>query len=95
MSLGYLHWLRDLDDLREPLKTVVEREYERRFRPPPPPPVRYLPLQPPHPEVFRDVVRAGFRAVALRNHPEHGEDTQVMQRVNEVRDGARKHGLMA
>jgi hypothetical protein len=76
LPLSYLGWLRDLDDFREPLRSVVDHEWARRFPPPPPPPrTGPLTLRPPHPDVLRDVVRAGLRALA-RQHLRTWEGTR-------------------
>jgi hypothetical protein len=90
---SYLGWLRDLDDLREPLRTAIEREHERRLRPPPPPPPPSQ-LRPPDPDLFRNVIREGYRAMAMKSHPDRGGDVRTMQKLNGLRDWCERQGLL-
>ena len=42
------------------------------------------------PGMLADLIDAGFRAMALKTHPDHGGNTQKMQELNAVRDKLRK-----
>lgn len=117
---GYLKWLRELDDLREPLRWHVEREYRYRFEGGPDPgdeeppkqkkkqqqsygsgfqydffggggsaksapdPADGLGLSAAEHEIYADVVKAGYRALAIKWHPDSGGDTEKMKQLNLV-----------
>ena len=78
----YLEWLVGLGDLREPLRSEVEREYRWRTG-----------VDAIEPSSVRDaateIVSAGYRVMATRCHPDHGGDTRAMQAVNNARDWLR------
>jgi hypothetical protein len=78
----YFAWLESLPTLREPLKSAVLREHERRFRAPAAPPASL----PPHlRELAVRVVSAGYRRLAGELHPDHaGGDGAAMQDLNRV-----------
>lgn len=94
VPLAYLAWLHDECDLREPLATAVADEL--RFRldvelSPSPAPQ----LAPPA-DVAREVAElivAGYRALALRRHPDHGGDGRSMGRLNDAVAWCRTAGL--
>lgn len=85
----YLCWLRSLDTLREPLRMQVEREYQRRInlhdrqRRSAPVPAA---LPPALRETAIEIVRAGFRALALQRHPDHGGRHEQMLELTVVRE---------
>jgi hypothetical protein len=86
----YLCWLRSECDLREPLRMRVEREYQRRIRPherhrrsASPAPAA---LPPTMRETAIEIVRAGFRALAQRRHPDHGGRHEQMLELSMVRE---------
>jgi hypothetical protein len=84
----YLEWLRDTVELREPLATAIEREWERReygFDPEDndpeedepeedyqPTPDLLASLNPEEQALLQELIQAGFRALALRYHPDQG-----------------------
>ena len=74
---SYLDWLTTLA-LREPLASAVEREVS----------TRHVNAHAPHantaldPDIARQIVQAGYRALAQQHHPDHGGDTRTMQRIN-------------
>jgi hypothetical protein len=74
----YLRWLHTLDDLREPLRSAVAKEYALRFEV-----AAGLPsLSPEIRLMAQELVSAGYRALARLHHPDSGGFTQVMQQVN-------------
>ena len=83
---GYLQWLRTIE-LREPLRTAVEREWRRRVgvdayaRPGLPHELR---------DAARRIITAGYRAVAREAHPDVGGDTARMQAVNAAAEALRR-----
>lgn len=89
---GYLVWLLEESDIAAPYRGAIREELADRlgfF-------ALAAPVAAPPPEiapVFREMVAAGFRAVAIRCHPDRGGSTAEMQRVNEVREWARRQGL--
>lgn len=83
----YLAWLLGLSDLREPLKTELRLEGERRVRSyAPPKPARELPPR----ETAEEIITAGYRQVALRRHPDHGGTHDEMLAVNAAADWLRR-----
>jgi hypothetical protein len=38
------------------------------------------------PDLLRQIFESGFRAEAMKHHPDHGGSTEIMQRLNEVRE---------
>ena len=91
VPLGYLRWLLDEVDLREPLLTGVERECRRRSRPrhdrrrtaaPTPPAALSAELR----ATAVEIVTTGFRALALRRHPDVGGSHENMLDLQEARE---------
>lgn len=102
LDAGYLEWLNSLPDLREPLRSGVDRELEnrewnRRFE------RAYETGQRARDERRQDrqqaretrhvdgqaalaLISAGHRALALRNHPDTGGKPDVMRRLNTARE---------
>ena len=83
----YLWWLHDLEDLREPLRSAVYREWCRRFDDDDGGDRDHQPPQPVHfPDqdaaLFRELIEAGYRALALKLHPDQGGSVEAMQRLN-------------
>lgn len=76
----YLRWLAGLDDLREPLRSAVHAELDRReddYEP------TFTTTRPcPAPGLAEELVGAGLRSLARRHHPDAGGSDDVMQRVN-------------
>lgn len=67
----YLSWLAGLDTLRSPLREAVHAEKERREG------ARTL-----DPKIALEIVNAGFRTLAKRNHPDLGGQHVAMQKLN-------------
>ena len=63
----YLEWLLLKIDLRADTRMHVEAEYRLRNGPPP------------SAGSLLDIVNAGFRALALKYHPDHGGDSESMR----------------
>jgi hypothetical protein len=74
----YLFWLHGLSDLREPLKTFVDLAYQRRCEPPRQyaAPISFEDAQ------ARELIEAGYRALAKKYHPDKGGDVRRMQEIN-------------
>jgi hypothetical protein len=74
----YVNWLHGLDNLREPLRSAIEREWRARFEP-----------EPAHPTITPEIrvmagelITAGYRALTKLHHPDHGGETRTQQLVN-------------
>lgn len=84
----YLCWLAENVDLREPLRSAVEKEMRARAGS-----YRDEYAQAPDFKIGGDdrrtaceIIRAGRRALAKTTHPDHGGELAVMQRINVVAD---------
>jgi Putative quorum-sensing-regulated virulence factor len=80
----YLLWLYRRN---RPLQAAIERELgiePERPKPKPEPTVNVPP------GMLNDLIEAGFRALALKQHPDHGGDTKKMQELNATRDRLRR-----
>ena len=93
----YLVWLYDLDNLFPPLRRAVDEEYESRWgpaweAPPPPPPVepRATNLTTDENALLTEMLRAGYRALALKNHPDQGGSTGAMEKLNLLMEKVRR-----
>jgi hypothetical protein len=80
----YLAWLLGLE-LREPLRSAVAAEAERRQR------NAHTPPAPHTPRLARDalplaeqIITAGYRSLAQKHHPDRGGETRAMQRLNDA-----------
>lgn len=84
----YLAWLKGLDDLREPLRTVVEAEWGGRTA------ARAILEADPLPGDVRpwaeELVTAGYRQLAQRHHPDRGGTGTAMQLVNGAAEWLRR-----
>jgi DnaJ-domain-containing protein 1 len=71
-----------LDDAREVCGASVEWQPTKHERPRTAPDafatLHLLPSAPP------EVVRASYKALAMKHHPDHGGDTEAMQKINEA-----------
>lgn len=83
----YLIWLRGIE-LRDPLRTAVEWEYERRHT---------QQVGSSGESMLSDVklmaeelLTAGYRKLAQRHHPDHGGETRAMILVNLAMEELRK-----
>lgn len=78
----YLDWLRSLDNLREPLRSAIEREWRARH---PDEVDDVAPLLTPEvAEAAAEIVTVGFRTLAKQRHPDVGGDPDSMRRLNEA-----------
>jgi Putative quorum-sensing-regulated virulence factor len=87
----YLAWLRTID-LREPLASIVEEEWEDRRAPR----QRFIAgsrLPDDLKSLAADIIQHGYRQAALRHHPDHGGQTLLMQRLNAAHTWLRRHVL--
>lgn len=94
VPLGYLAWLLEEGRQLEPaLRRALRAELADRLGlEPPPPPSRPM-LQPPTAAIARaaaDIVAAGYRAVALRAHPDQGGTHDAMIAATQARDWLRR-----
>jgi hypothetical protein len=93
---GYLLWVYDLDNLFPPLRKAIDREYEIRFGPasqaPPPPPEPKISgnLTGQEGLLLQEMLRAGFRALALKYHPDQGGTTEGMRQLNALMEKVKK-----
>ena len=86
---AYLTWLNSLDDLRDPLRTAVDRELLVRHEPGRDQGRSTGPIgKVLDPEVAVEaerIVREGYRLAAMQSHPDRrGGSTVAMQSVNEA-----------
>jgi hypothetical protein len=81
----YLRWVCSLE-LREPLRSAIAVECERRFtaiaRPSPS-------IRPELCDLAERIVAAGYRGLAQRLHPDAGGSNEEMRELNEAVDGLR------
>jgi hypothetical protein len=78
----YLAWLMALDDLREPLKTAIEREWAARLRSDTA--GCTLGITDEVVVLAEAIITAGYRELAKRHHPDHGGGAGKMALVNEA-----------
>jgi Putative quorum-sensing-regulated virulence factor len=74
----YLGWLFSLGDLREPLRSAVDREWHRRLTTWPLMALATLPID--AVPIADELVRAGYRALTRRDHPDAGGDHRTAVR---------------
>ena len=90
----YLEWLRSLDDLRKPLRQAVEREWNCRQ-------AREEEsrqtatnfgsgLNAGDRLLLGEVLRTGYRALALKYHPDVGGAAETMLRLNRLMERLRQ-----
>jgi hypothetical protein len=95
---SYLAWLTSLPDLREPLRSEVEREIEWRTgaRESSSSPSSYA-SPCPSPELASDLIAAGFKNLAKRLHPDVGGSHEKMLLLNNIAEWLRSRlrGLSA
>jgi hypothetical protein len=73
LPADYLAWLLSLGTVRDPLRTALFTERERRAT------LASLDLK-----LARSIVDTGFRALAKQAHPDAGGELRTMQRLNEA-----------
>ena len=89
----YLLWLKSRPNLREPLRGCVTFEWARglaELREPDWRDADALHIEPSERELFRQVVDAGYRQLALRFHPDVGGRAADMRRLNALVEGLRE-----
>jgi hypothetical protein len=89
----YVEWLLALDDLRQPLRAAVWREWERRTGPAHAEALEAptISLKPEEVALARRVFDAGYRATAAQLHPDHvGGDGQQMTELNALAASVRQ-----
>ena len=96
----YLVWLSDRDNLYPPLRAAVDRECDMRWggtwqqqqQAPPPPiePKMSAAFTGQEGVLFAELLRAGFRALALKYHPDQGGDTEAMRQLNALQEKVKK-----
>jgi hypothetical protein len=77
---AYLRWLAGLPDLREPLRSAVDREAQRRRHTGPSRSRAMLPLD--AVPIAAELVTAGLHALTRRHHPDAGGDHRTMVLIN-------------
>lgn len=86
---GYLAWLLEETDVREPHRSAIRDELAWRLDLVPDSALQLAP-----PPAIAEIVSAGYRALASRLHPDHGGATCHMQQLNSARDWCRATGLL-
>jgi|SRR5215467_10794561 len=83
LPFEYLEWLASVDFVREPLRSQIHAEYQRR-----------LYSQDPRiivdPSIVDELVGAGVRVLSKRYHPDMGGDHEHMVAVNRAADWLRQ-----
>ena len=92
----YVDWLFELRDLHEPLRSAVDREWHKRFDDDAEDDSAE-PEEFPDEEaaLFRELIEAGYRALALKLHPDRGGSTAAMQRLNALMNRLRRKTVAA
>jgi Putative quorum-sensing-regulated virulence factor len=81
---SYLLWLLEWPPLRDPLRTAIELELERREALSSKPPTRI------NTEIADSIIRAGVRQLSKRRHPDVGGSNEVMSLINQTADRLRE-----
>ena len=76
----YLGWLFSLDDLREPLRSAVDREWRRHVQSEPSTTLATLVLD--AVPIADELVTAGYPTLTRRHHPDAGGDPRAKVLVN-------------
>jgi hypothetical protein len=85
VPLSYLIWSLEQGDLRPALRAAIAAEVAQRLdlpRPELPPGPVPATLRP----AAREIVQAGFRAAAIKAHPDQGGTNEIMRPVLEAKD---------
>jgi hypothetical protein len=85
LPTDYVEWLLTIE-LRDPLATAVRDELARRRGRD-----RRGGEAPPAAERARELIDAGYRALAKRYHPDHGGDLRAMQQLNTAAEWLRRN----
>src|SRR5262245_27845599 len=84
---SYVQWLFDCDWIHEPLRSAVDQEWMRRFHRLHNEPeedndsVNLGSLEPEDRVLLNELIRAGYRALAQKYHPDHNGQHEVMIRL--------------
>src|SRR5262245_27373604 len=82
LPFAYLEWLNEQDFLREPLKSAIKAEFERRTFSQ----ERRIHIHNIDMDLIDDIVEAGRRSLAKIFHPDAGGSNHMMQQVNAACD---------
>jgi hypothetical protein len=87
VPISYLAWVLEACTLTRGLRQAIAADVVRRLnlpQPEPPPPPGPLPvaLRP----AAREIVQAGFRAAAIKAHPDQGGTNEAMRQVLEAKE---------
>jgi hypothetical protein len=92
----YVDWLFELRDLHEPLRSAVDREWHKRFDDDPEDDYAEPDDFPDQDRaLFRELIESGYRALALKLHPDRGGSTEGMQRLNALMHRLRRKVVAA
>jgi hypothetical protein len=75
-------WLHGLDDLREPLRTAVDRGWRMRFESPSSSLTGIEALPADARPMVEELIASGYHSLASRHHPDRGGETKTMQAIN-------------
>src|SRR4051794_30706095 len=86
LPADYLTWLWETCDLREPLRSAVQKALSSEDGAL----ARSSDLPPELRPVVQEIVSVGYRLLAMKLHPDQGGDHQRMTRLNQARDWLRE-----
>lgn len=95
---NYLVWVRDNVELREPLRTAIEREWAARFDESEDNDsalAQTADLDARERELLRELITAGYRMLALKLHPDMGGSVEDMRVLNALVEKLRRGVLAA
>jgi hypothetical protein len=78
----YLEWLHGLDDLHGKLRRAVDAEWN--YRQATESCATALDLDAEDRALVAELIRAGYRALSLKYHPDQGGDSETMVRLNRL-----------
>src|SRR5262245_22459804 len=84
IPLDYLFWLTTLDDLRPSLRLAIDFELDRRKQP------SSVQIGNFNSPLVKELLLAGYKALAQKYHPDHGGDVIKMQQLNVTMSEIRK-----
>ena len=91
LPYDYLRWLHDRTDLHEPLRSAVRHAWSHRFGEASAPGDDALPDE--EAALYRELIEAGYRALAQRLHPDHGGTDEAIKRLNALMARLRREAL--
>jgi hypothetical protein len=88
----YIRWLRTLDNMRGRLRAAVEEEWRTRQWNTKEAQNDYAggELDAADRALLAELIRAGYRALAFKYHPDRGGDVRVMQQLNQLMERLRE-----